>query len=141
MTAMKDMFFARSDDKAKLILRFTISFLMLFHGMAKLTHGVEWIKHPLAGVGMPLFFAYGVFFGEVLAPIFMIIGFRTRFAALLMAFNMLMAIILVWGNKIFAVNASGGWAIELEVLFMFAALVVFYSGGGKYALSKNNKWD
>jgi putative oxidoreductase len=141
MTAMKDMFFARSDDKAKFILRLTISFLMLFHGMAKLTHGIEWIKQPLAGVGMPLFFAYGVFFGEVLAPIFMIIGFRTRFAALLMMFNMLMAIILVWGTKIFAVNAGGGWAIELEVLFMLSAVVVFYSGGGRYALSKTNKWD
>ncbi|MGC4027174.1 MAG: DoxX family protein [Mesorhizobium sp.] len=141
MAAIKEALFMRSDDKAKFLLRLTISFLMLFHGMAKLTHGVEWIKQPLAGVGMPLFFAYGVFFGEVLAPMCMILGFRTRLAALVMAFNMLMAIILVWGSKVFAVNAAGGWAIELEVLFMLGAMVLFYSGGGKYAISKNSKWD
>jgi putative oxidoreductase len=139
--SIKEMLLAKSDDKAKLILRLTISLLMLFHGMAKLTHGVEWIKTPLAGVGMPVFFAYGVFFGEVLAPVFMILGFRTRFAALIMAFNMLMAIILVWGSKIFSVNQGGGWAIELEVLFMLGAITLFFSGGGKYALSKDNSWD
>lgn len=141
MTAMKDMFLGRSDDRAKLILRLTIGFLMLLHGMTKLTHGVEWIKQPLAGVGMPLFFAYGVFFGEVLAPVFMILGFRTRLAGLLMAFNMVMAIVLVWGGKFFSRNAAGGWAIELEILFMLGAIALFFSGGGKYAISKNNKWD
>lgn len=56
---------------------------MLLHGIAKLTHGIDFIK-SVAGV-----FAYGVYVGEVLAPIAILIGFRTRIAAAVYAVNCL----------------------------------------------------
>lgn len=46
---------------------------MLFHGIAKLLHGLEGIKGMLASKGLPAFFAYGAYVGEIIAPLLIII--------------------------------------------------------------------
>ena len=82
-------------DLGKLIVRLTLGGLLLFHGIAKLFHGVGFIEGQLASHGIPAFFAWGVFIGELLAPLMVILGYQTRIGALLIAFNMLVAIALV----------------------------------------------
>ena len=67
---------------------------MLFHGIYKLTHGVAWIAGPLGGVGLPAWLSYGVYVAEVLAPLLVIVGLWARPAALVIAFDMVMAIFL-----------------------------------------------
>jgi putative oxidoreductase len=108
---------------------------MLLHGIGKLMYDIDFIK-GMAGV-----FAYGVYLGEVLAPIAILIGFRTRIAAAVYAFNCLTAIFLAHSGDIFKLNEFGGWAIELLGLYLFGALVLFFTGGGKLALSKSHQWD
>ena len=133
----------RSDDIGKLILRLTVAGLMLFHGVPKLFYGVSWLQATLSNAGLPGFIAYGVYIGEIIAPILLIIGFRTRLAALVLAFDMLVAILLVHQSRIFAVKEmGGGWAIELELLYLLPSLALFYMGGGKYKIpAKSSDWD
>ncbi|MEQ9547149.1 MAG: DoxX family protein [Marinobacter sp.] len=121
-------------DLGKLIIRLTLGGLMLFHGIAKLLHGTGFIEGQLAGLGIPAIFAYGVFIGELLAPLMVILGYQTRIGALLIAFNMLVAIALVHGHELLALGSSGGWALELQGFFLFTAIALVFLGPGRYKL-------
>ena len=61
----------RSEDIAKFILRITVGLLMLFHGVAKLVNlqTLDFIKNQLEGIGMHPIIAYGVYVGEIVAPL------------------------------------------------------------------------
>ncbi len=131
----------KNNDTALLILRITIGLLMLLHGFGKLTGGLDFIKGMLSEMGIPAFVAYGVIVGEVIAPIAIIVGFRTRIASAFFAMNALVAILMVHSSDIFKMGEHGGWAIELLGLYLFGAIALVFSGSGKYALSNSNKWD
>ena len=107
---------------------------MLFHGIAKLFHGVSFIEGQLASHGIPAFFAWGVFIGELLAPLMVILGYQTRIGALLIAFNMLVAIALVHSHELMTLGNHGGWALELQGFFLFIAVAVIFLGPGRYKL-------
>ncbi|MCH8544233.1 MAG: DoxX family protein [Alcanivorax sp.] len=119
-------------DIGKLILRLTVGGLMLFHGIAKLTGGIAGIKGMLAANGLPQFFAYGVFVGEIIAPLMLIVGFYSRIGAALIVVNMLFAIGLAHTAEIFALTPQGAWAIELQLFFLLTALALIFTGPGKY---------
>ena len=127
-----------SDDIGKLLLRVTLAGILLFHGVYKLTHGVEWIKPRLAQVGLPGALAYGTYLAEMVAPLLLIVGYRVRLAALIIAFDMCMAVGLVLRHQIFALSptAAGGWAIELQALILFTAVSVALLGGGRYGVDR-----
>lgn len=128
------------EDAGKLVLRLAVGGLLLFHGIAKVESGVGFIAGALGNAGLPAFIAYGVYVGEIVAPLLMMVGFFARPAALIIAFNMLVAILLVRRADIFVINERGGaWAIELEMFFLLGALAVFLLGSGRYAIGKG-KW-
>lgn len=52
-------------DIGKLILRLALGLMMLFHGYAKITHGVGFIESKFMAMGIPAFFAYTVYIGEI----------------------------------------------------------------------------
>ncbi|MBX2828211.1 MAG: DoxX family protein [Flavobacteriaceae bacterium] len=124
-----------------LILRVTIGILILFHGVANLSANYSFIKELLSGIGIPSAFAYGVFVSEILAPFLLVLGYRVRLMALLIAFNFLVAIALAHGPDIFSLNQFGGWGIELPALYLLGALSLFFMGAGRFAISKNSVWD
>lgn len=130
----------KNTDLGLLILRLALGILMLLHGIGKL-NGLGFIQNVLTEKGLPSFFAYGVWIGELVAPLAILIGFRTRIAAAIFAFNCLTAALLVHANDIFALNQHGGWGVELLGLYFFGALALLFTGGGKYAVSKHNRWD
>lgn len=121
-------------DLGKLIIRLTLGGLMLFHGVAKLFNGVSGIEAMLSAHGMPGFFAYGVFIGELIAPLMVILGYHTRIGALLIVFNMLVAIALAHGHQLMSLAGSGGWSLELQGFFLFIALALVFLGPGRYKL-------
>lgn len=125
-----------SEDTAKLILRLTIGILVLFHGLFKLQNpgAVGFIGSLFAGVGLPVFLAYLVYVGEVVAPIMLIVGYKTKLAAALVAVTLFVAIMLAHTSQIFSLGEMGGWAIELQGLFFFGAVAIFGLGAGRYAL-------
>ena len=124
-------------DAGLLLLRFGVGELLLFHGIYKVTHGVGWIAGPLGAVGLPAWVAYGVYVGEVLAPVLLILGLWPRLAGLVIAFDMFMAIFLARRDDIGKINPMGGaWAIEVELLFLVGALTIALAGGGRYGLGR-----
>ncbi|TCB93603.1 DoxX family protein [Enterobacter wuhouensis] len=128
------------DDLGKLLLRLAVGGLMLFHGLHKLFGGVEFISGMLVEKGLPGFIAYGVLIGEVVAPILIVIGLFTRPAALVLAFTMIVAWLMVGTGKTFALDAVGAWAIESLVYFFIGALAVAFLGAGRFALGKAPAW-
>ena len=121
-------------DLGKLIIRLTLGGLLLFHGISKLLNGTGFIEGLLANHGIPAFFAYGVFIGELLAPLMVILGYHTRIGALLIVFNMLVAIALVHTHELLKLGGNGGWALELQGFFLFTAVAMIFLGPGKYKL-------
>lgn len=131
------------DDKGKLILRLTVAVLLGFHGISKLRHGVAWMAGPLQAHHLPAWLAYGVYVAEVVAPILLIAGIFTRAAALVIAFDMAMAMYLVLGLKVFDVDRqTGALHGELQLLYFFSAIAIAFLGSGHFALSKGRgRWD
>src|ERR1044072_6471345 len=79
-------------DLGRLLLRITLGFCLLFHGVAKIQGGIDGIAHDLIALGAPGFIAYGVYVGEVLAPLLLILGFYSRLGAVLVEINMVFAL-------------------------------------------------
>lgn len=128
------------EDFGKLLLRLVVGGLMLFHGLHKLIGGVDGISAMLVAKGLPGFIAYGVLVGEVVAPILLILGVLTRPAALVLAFTMVVAWLMVGLGETVALEKTGAWAIESLVYFFVAALAIAFIGAGKYSLGGNSAW-
>ncbi len=126
-----------NDDIGKLVLRLTLGILMLLHGIAKLRYGVSGIEGMVVSHGLPGFLAYGVFIGEVIAPLLVIAGFYARIGGLIMAFNMVVAVALAHPSQLFELGKSGGWALELQGFFLLTAIVVTLIGPGKFSINRN----
>lgn len=141
MKLLEHKIFARNLDLGLLVLRLSVGILMILHGIAKLQHGIGPIEGLTEAAGLPSFVAYGVYVGELIVPIFIIIGLGTRAAAAIFAFNCFVAAMLAHTGDIFTLNATGGWGVELLGLYFFGALALVFTGGGKYALSHKNIWD
>jgi putative oxidoreductase len=124
-----------NDALAKLILRLSVGGLMLFHGVNKMMHSgsVDFIASKLAATGLPGFISYGVYVGEVIAPLMIIFGVFARYGAALIVINMLFAIFLMHSGDIFALTQHGGWRLELQGFYLFCSLAIIFSGSGKYA--------
>nr|WP_298373720.1 DoxX family protein [uncultured Halomonas sp.] len=120
----------------KLILRLSVGLMVLLHGMAKLANpaSMSGIGELLAAYGLPEFLAYGVLVGEILAPAMLILGWQTRIGGLLVSGNMLVAIILAHSQELFALTGNGGWALELQGMFLFGALAIMFLGSGRLAV-------
>ena len=125
-----------NNDIAKLILRVTLGVFMLFHGFYKIIHGIGGVEAMLSASSLPQFLAYGVYLGELIAPIFIILGLYARVASLVLAFNMLVAMYLSYGFS-FGLAKYGGLAMEAPLMFFVMAIVIALLGSGKFSI--NNK--
>lgn len=112
-----------------LALRLTVGILMLTHGvpkMVKLIAGDFSFPDPIGlGSGVSLMLAT---FAEFFCSIFIIIGLRSRLAAIPLIITMLVALLMVHGfDEIF-----DHWNI---LLYIFAYGILLHLGGGKYSLT------
>lgn len=126
------------EDWGKLLLRVALGVLILLHGIAKVMGGPAFIMELLTKNGLPAQLGYLVYVGEVLAPLLVIIGLWTRPAALVIAINMVVAIALVHMPELLTLSQTGGWALELQGMFLFGALAVALLGAGR--LSAGGIW-
>lgn len=125
----------KNTDLGLLFLRISVGGLMLFHGVAKLMHGIEFLVQSMGTFG------YAVYIGEVLAPLAILIGWRTRIAAVILAINCIVAVGVAHSNELFSLSEHGGYANELLMLYLLGAVALFFTGAGKYAISSQNNWD
>jgi putative oxidoreductase len=114
-------------DLGLLILRVGFAGMMLTHGIPKL----NMLSDPSAfgdpiGVGSTLSLILALI-GEVVAPIFIIIGFKTKWAAI--------PAIITMGVAAFIVHAKDDLGTkEMALLYFTAFLVIFLAGAGKYSV-------
>lgn len=123
-------------DVGRLILRLTLAGLILFHGIDKVLHGIAWMSGPLSAAGLPAFVGYGVYIGEVVAPLFVILGLGTRVAALVIVVDMIMALVLDAGRLLLTISPTGGWGVEIEAFYLLCAVTVFFVGAGSISVSR-----
>jgi len=124
------------DDMGRLLLRVALGVLILLHGLAKLRNGVDPIEGMLVAHGLPAALAYGVLVGEVIAPLMVLLGLYARIGALLIAVNMVFAIGLAHMAQLSQVNDQGGWALELQGMYLATALGLALLGPGRYAVNQ-----
>ena len=125
-----------NQDIGKLVLRVALGVVILFHGIAKLTKGIDSISGTVTAHGLPGFVAYGVYVGEIVAPLLLILGFWSRIGGWLVAINMLFALWLVHATQFFQLNPqSGGLALEAQYLFLLSAVAVALIGPGRFSVN------
>jgi putative oxidoreductase len=131
-----------AEDLGKFLLRAALAILILFHGIAKIKTGISPILGMIANVGLPPPLGYLVYIGEVLAPALVLVGVWTRPAALVIAINMTIAVLLVHTSQFFTLAKSGGWALELQGMYFFAALTIALLGAGRFSIGgAGGKWN
>ena len=112
--------------------------LRLGIGVGMLTHGYGKLMKVLAGdfsfgdpIGLgPTLSLILCTLAEFVAPLFLIIGWKTRWFALLAAINMLVAFIIAHDGDPFAKK-------EKAFLYLIAFIFFYFSGAGKYSLDKH----
>lgn len=127
-------------DLGKLILRLAFSIMMMFHGWHKLIDGIANIQGMLTQHGLPGFIGYGVFIGELVAPLLMVLGIFTRPAALVFSFTMLVAYLLIDPGSVLTLTKVGAWGAEDIAVYFFAGLAIAFLGSGRYSVMKNPDW-
>jgi putative oxidoreductase len=119
-------------DVAVLVLRVVLAVIMIYHGWPKLTDLGGTIE-GFTGMGVPLPALSAIFatVAEVGGGLLLLIGVLTDVAGLLIAIDMLGAIVVVHAKNGFAVN-EGGFEWPLALLAM--ALAIALAGPGRYAV-------
>ena len=112
------------------LLRILPSAMMLTHGFPKfqkLLSGNTEFANPIGIGAAPSLFLCVV--GEFICPILIIIGFKTRWAAIPAAITMAVAAFIVHGADPFGKK-------ELALLYFVIFVVIFLLGPGKYSIDK-----
>jgi len=123
-----------TDDFGKLVLRLMLGGLLLFHGIHKILTGIDPIREMVGAYHLPNYLAYGVYAGEVLAPVLLILGLFARIGGALVAINMIVAVLLVHTGMLLEIDGTGGYALELQAFYLFSGLAVVLLGAGRYAI-------
>ena len=119
------------------LLRVVVGVIFVMHGWQKLSMGFHNVGQFLGSLGIPLptLAAVVLTIVEFLAGIALIIGVVTRYAAALLAVDMLVALITFHvKNGFFAPNG-----VEFPLLLLVANITLILSGAGALALSTFRK--
>ena len=113
-----------------LVLRICFSGMMLTHGIPKLLNLVKGnldFGDPI-GIGEPASLVLAVI-GEAICPLLIIIGFKTRWAAIPAFITMGVAAFIVHADDPFGSK-------EKALMYLVAFLVIALLGAGKYSIDK-----
>ncbi|MEO8311389.1 MAG: DoxX family protein [Caldimonas sp.] len=121
-------------DAALLILRLVLGVLVLMHGIGKLPPPPAFLIDSLAKAGLPSVIAYGVYLGEIVGPILIIVGVWTRVGALLIVANMAVAVLMAHAGDLFKMNGQGGYELELQAMYLFTAVALALTGAGRFSI-------
>jgi putative oxidoreductase len=122
-------------DLGLLILRIGLSSLMITHGLGKIQRFfADEIKFVnLFGIGKEISLLLAVL-GEFIAPILIIIGYKTRFFTIFPSVTMFVAAFIIHNEDAFAKK-------EKALLFLIGFLSILFLGPGRISIDhrKNNK--
>jgi putative oxidoreductase len=129
------------EDIGKLVGRLSVGGLLLLHGIHKLLTGIAPIKAMVVAHHLPDLVAYGVYMGEVVGPVLVILGLFSRLGGVLIVIDMIFAIALAGMASIAKLNATGGYALELETFYLLGGLSVAMLGAGRIGLNIGGRWN
>ncbi len=114
-----------------LILRIAPAVMLLTHGIPKFnkltSEGEIEFGDPIGIGATPSLFL--VVFGEVICPLLIIIGFKTRFAAIPPAITMAVAAAIVHSSDPFPTK-------EKALLFLTCFVAIIFLGPGKFSIDR-----
>ena len=119
------------------ILRIVLGIAMLVHGWSKLSGGVDNVAGFFGGtLGIPApgLMAWVVTIVELVGGILLVVGFLTQIAGILIALDMLGAILFAYllGGAPFIDRGQISW--EKEAVFAAAALCIALAGPGAWSV-------
>jgi putative oxidoreductase len=129
------------EELGKLVGRLSVGGLLLLHGIHKLLNGIAPIKAMVADHHVPEMVGYGVYMGEIVGPILVILGVFSRIGGLLISINMIVAILLAGTGSLFMLKAEGGYALELEVFYLLGGASIVLLGAGRLGLGIGGRWN
>tara|TARA_B100001173_G_scaffold99606_1_gene86038 strand:- start:53 stop:427 length:375 start_codon:yes stop_codon:yes gene_type:complete len=113
-----------------LILRFVFSIGLMTHGYGKflrVINGNFKFSDPIGiGITPSLILAS---FGEFIAPIFIIVGWKTRLFSIFPAVTMLVAFTIAHDGDPFSRK-------EKSLMYLMAFIAIYFTGPGKYSVDK-----
>ncbi len=118
------------NNLALAVLRVSFSGILLTHGIPKISMLFEnpgAFPDPI-GIGSTVTLILAIL-TEVVAPILIIIGFKTKIAAITVVATMAAAAFVVHAQDSFGVK-------EKALLFMFGFIVIALAGAGKYSVDR-----
>ncbi|MEO6982396.1 MAG: DoxX family protein [Edaphobacter sp.] len=120
-------------------LRLVLGFAMVYHGYAKVIPGgglhgnlssaLQHHSHYVASLAVPYWFGYISALAEFVGGILILLGLLTRFAAFLIACDMLGVLLLVTRHHGYAVS-------EYPLALLVIAIMLFFYGAGVFALDR-----
>jgi putative oxidoreductase len=119
------------------ILRIVLGIAMLVHGWSKLSGGVDNVAGffgGMLGIPVPGLVAWVVTIVELVGGILLVVGFLTQIAGILIALDMLGAILFAFllRGAPFIENGQVSW--EREAVFAAAALCIALGGPGAWSV-------
>ena len=125
-------------------LRVAMGIIFMVHGSQKLFGwfngpGIEGTTMFFGNIGFPMagFLAVVVGIVEFFGGLFLLVGFFTHIAALLLAITMLVAIFKIHLSSGFFVGAGG---IEFTLILFAVALALFFLGAGPLSIDRKLGW-
>lgn len=124
---------------AILVLRLCLAVVFIVHGLQiafGLFNGpdITGFSNMLSGLGFktPMAFAYLAAYTQLIAGLFLILGFLTRFAAFSLFIFMLVAVIKVHLSKGFLLQSGG---FEYNFVLMCVCVSLMLVGSGKFGIT------
>jgi len=126
---------SRYSEWSALFLRLAVGAIFIAHGRQKLFGGLTGFGQYLESLGVPLPSASALVVAlvEFLGGIALLLGLFTRWAALLLAINMLVAIVLVhWRHGL-----TGPGGFEFPLALLAATISLMLTGAQKFSLERD----
>ena len=111
---------------ALLVLRAVLGVVMAAYGWQKVNGGMVQFKGFLVTIGMPGWMGYVSAYAELAGGILLIAGLLTRFAALAIFINMVVAVVKVTFKNGLVGPQGYGFSMALAAM---AFLLIFFGGG------------
>ncbi|MBT8257057.1 MAG: DoxX family protein [Bacteroidia bacterium] len=122
---------SNNSSLALTVLRVGISALMLGHGIPKINRLFESPIEFADPIGLgPTVSLILTLIGEVVAPVLIIVGWKTRLAAIPAFITMVVAAFVVHGADPFRKK-------EMAIIYALVFLVIMIGGPGKFSIDKN----
>jgi putative oxidoreductase len=119
--------------KSLFVIEFQLDHAFLFSGINKILNfdnTFQWVE----GFNVPGFLLFPAVFIEIILPILIIIGYKTKIFTFFPMVTMIIAAFIVHLNDPLIGNKCDNK--ELPILYLVGFLIIFLMGPGKYSINK-----